>query len=574
MKEAGLLRPDVPQLEILLPENIIDLDEIKKGELKIFWVKIKNVGSEVLDVRIKPEHKDFWVEPDKVTLGAGEIGKFKIIFENQTQPEGDFAHVLEVISNDALEKRKYISVTGTILPEPIEIVLNPSKIDLGSILSNQIAQFKVELSYTGDIKDWSVKLPSSIQQEAVKWEFIKSLKKLFLKIAINTSYFATKEHSLILTVKGGDAQVLFPISFSIKLPEPEETQIPQPIPTSTQKLMLSESKEEKATPAVVEGLLHPAEPKKPVCEILKPKKLDTLVLEAAPISPGTSKLKVWWTIFFILLLASLVVIYNFYIGSAKIFITTQPSGAKILINGKELNSLSPPPTSKPLVLKYLKPGKYELEIKLANAKDPLKPDGRYTINLKRGEKKKLNIVFNTLGFLEVISNPPGAEVVIDRKNTGKLTPQKFTLPSGTHIIEVKKKDYIDPLKNKREVIINWGESKKLEISLKPAYATVKLNITPLATKIYLDSKFIGIAKDVPQINVNPGKHKIEFILNGYNSVYKEINLSSNQQVSLNLKLSPISELPTIPYYYLPHTPTYYTPSKKSSPKSPIEIEEW
>ncbi|MEO7426279.1 MAG: PEGA domain-containing protein [Fibrobacteria bacterium] len=66
-----------------------------------------------------------------------------------------------------------------------------------------------------------------------------------------------------------------------------------------------------------------------------------------------------------------------------------------------------------------------------------------------------------IGIIFLSSSPARADIIIDGKNTGKKTPAKIELPSGTHRIEMSKSGQ----KSSVDQIVNEGKNKALHLTL-------------------------------------------------------------------------------------------------------------
>lgn len=111
-------------------------------------------------------------------------------------------------------------------------------------------------------------------------------------------------------------------------------------------------------------------------------------------------------------------------------ITSQPDHAFIFINGERQESTTPATLS-------LAPGKYNVIIREPNFAPYLSQ-----IEVRQGETAHVNVSFTgrehgegaTMGFVNVTSTPPGAEIRVDGKATGQRTPAQIEMTAGQHTI--------------------------------------------------------------------------------------------------------------------------------------------
>ncbi|MEO6119954.1 MAG: PEGA domain-containing protein, partial [Terriglobales bacterium] len=118
-------------------------------------------------------------------------------------------------------------------------------------------------------------------------------------------------------------------------------------------------------------------------------------------------------------------------------VNSEPAGAKVVVAG---------PTSAngttPFTATSLEPGNYSITLTKAG----FAPLTR-TVRVIGGRAAAVGVDLKpevvTPGTLVIASTPAGAEIFLDGKSTGKVTPQQMQVPSGDHKIEIKKGGYQD-----------------------------------------------------------------------------------------------------------------------------------
>ena len=111
-------------------------------------------------------------------------------------------------------------------------------------------------------------------------------------------------------------------------------------------------------------------------------------------------------------------------------ITSQPDHALIFINAQRQESTTPATFS-------LAPGKYNVTVRKPNFAPYLTQ-----VEVKQGETAQVNVSFAAgqpsegpgMGFVNVTSTPPGAEIRVDGKATGQRTPAQIEMTAGQHTI--------------------------------------------------------------------------------------------------------------------------------------------
>ena len=207
----------------------------------------------------------------------------------------------------------------------------------------------------------------------------------------------------------------------------------------------------------------------------------------------------------------------------SMIIESTPSRATVLIDNVKRGST-------PLELNNIEVGTRELQ---------LIKTGYITINkgVIINEETPVNVseVFILKsGDLAITSEPTGAMVYINGVIKGK-TPNTITeLAIGDYNVTVSSENYYD--KTER-VIVEYDRKNIKNIILQPKPGTVTIITTPQEAKITVgDKEYIANADGIASIELPAGLHKVDFSSNGYESVTKNITLSANENISLEVQM--------------------------------------
>jgi len=112
-----------------------------------------------------------------------------------------------------------------------------------------------------------------------------------------------------------------------------------------------------------------------------------------------------------------------------LFISSQPAGADVFINGDKQSGQTP-------VTLPLAPGKYNLVLRLSgydaySSQIEVHPDGQTKIETELHQKN------GHVAWAQITSFPDGAEIWLDGASTGQHTPARVEVPSGIHSIVLK-----------------------------------------------------------------------------------------------------------------------------------------
>ena len=116
-----------------------------------------------------------------------------------------------------------------------------------------------------------------------------------------------------------------------------------------------------------------------------------------------------------------------------IFISTQPPGADVFINGAKQSGQTP-------VTLPLAPGQYNLVLRLSGYEP-------YSGNIQvKDIQTQLNVALTErsqtrVAWAQVNSTPKGAEIIVDGNSTGQFTPSRVQIPSGIHTFTLKLNGY-------------------------------------------------------------------------------------------------------------------------------------
>jgi len=218
-------------------------------------------------------------------------------------------------------------------------------------------------------------------------------------------------------------------------------------------------------------------------------------------------------------------------------ISSNPAGAKVYIDGKEIGTT-------PIANYSMKAGTYTLKL----IKDGYKEfsqnltlnssDTSKTVNipLEKSSTTSTSTSSSTTttpktGTLSVNSNPTGAKVYINNIYSG-ITPLTLTLNTGTYTVKITKNGYLDYSetvnirKNERysinQPLIKLGKTATVNISTNPTYATV-----------YIDGVKVGLSP-LFFYKIEPGYHEIRVTKEGYLEYYGEFTIKDGETKTLPL----------------------------------------
>ena len=119
-------------------------------------------------------------------------------------------------------------------------------------------------------------------------------------------------------------------------------------------------------------------------------------------------------------------------GSVQI--DSNPQGAQIQLDGR-----SDPSWVTPFSLSGLSPGQHTISV----SKSGYTGEAR-TVSVASGSRAAVALHLASINALMVLnSTPTGAEVILDGKSTGRVTPIQFAVEKGAHTLVLRKQGYLD-----------------------------------------------------------------------------------------------------------------------------------
>jgi len=231
----------------------------------------------------------------------------------------------------------------------------------------------------------------------------------------------------------------------------------------------------------------------------------------------------------------------------RVAIDSTPQGAQVQIDGK-----SDPAWVTPYTMAGLAPGQHTVVV----AKAGYITDTR-TIDVASGDKALVVIHLTPLmATLAVSSSPAGANVYVDGKDSGKVTPAQLSLDKGAHAILLRKAGYLDETASSQLV---QGEIARVSSTLRPlgnaddikptgkfkkmfggkggdaGMGTVTVRTQPKGAQIAVNQHLLEKTTPV-EFLLGPGNYIIDITLSGYAPIHKVITVDRSDKVAVDESL--------------------------------------
>ncbi len=209
----------------------------------------------------------------------------------------------------------------------------------------------------------------------------------------------------------------------------------------------------------------------------------------------------------------------------QLMVSANITGAKISVDGN-----SQPNWVTPFTIPDLPAGVHNIEISM-NGYDPY----WQSVTITAGQTTTLagNLSAPSAG-LNVVTDPPGVEVLIDDKSYGP-SPVNATLTPGTHTYTIK---WVGASPSQGSVKLANGDLRRIS-GKAPALTgiVVARTIPPGATVLENGAPISGNGGTPASFRLSVGQHTLVFSLNGYKPVTQQVTVLENQTTPVNITLN-------------------------------------
>ena len=219
------------------------------------------------------------------------------------------------------------------------------------------------------------------------------------------------------------------------------------------------------------------------------------------------------------------------VTKGNIYISSNPGSAQIFLDSINTGKVTPD------TLKNIAEGVHKITLKKNNYYDTT-----LIVTVQRNQTVSESVALTPLiirGNIFLESEPNGAQIYIDGKNTNKVTPDTLlNYPAGNHSITLKKTDFRDTT-FQINVIAYLTVSKK--ITLISINGNIFIQSNPSGADIYLSDKSTGKTTPDTLKNLAEGTYKITLKYPDYNDTTFYSNVFQNTTTNENITLTKMIE---------------------------------
>jgi eukaryotic-like serine/threonine-protein kinase len=233
----------------------------------------------------------------------------------------------------------------------------------------------------------------------------------------------------------------------------------------------------------------------------------------------------------------------------QMVVDSTPQGAQVRVDGR-----SDPSYVTPFALTNLQPGQHSISV----SKPGYTGDTR-AVNVTSGTRASVIVHLSQLmATLVVNSNPAGANVYVDGRDTGTKTPAQVSVDKGQHVVLVRKMGYIDETMNAQFVL---GQTFNFAPMLRPlgnvdnihtvgkmsklfggkgaqsGQTVVSIRTQPKGAQVAINQHIME--KNSPlDVALDPGNYVIDITLTGYAPVHRVISADKGGKIVVDEVLQP------------------------------------
>ena len=228
----------------------------------------------------------------------------------------------------------------------------------------------------------------------------------------------------------------------------------------------------------------------------------------------------------------------------QLAIDSNPQGAQVQLDGA-----TDPSWVTPFTLTNLQPGQHSIIV----SKSGYATDTR-TINVSSGNRATAQVRLTQLvATLLVKSDPAGASIFVDGRNTNAKTPAQVGVDKGQHVVLVRLSGYLDEtmtgqfalgqtvnfnptlrqLGNVDSIKTVGGKMSRLFGGKgQPGQATITIHTQPKGAQVAVNEHMIEKSSPV-DVAVDPGNYVIDITLSGYAPIRKIISASKSGKIVID-----------------------------------------
>ena len=235
-------------------------------------------------------------------------------------------------------------------------------------------------------------------------------------------------------------------------------------------------------------------------------------------------------------------------SEGQMIVSSTPMGATVEIEGRAGQQWKAPGT-----VPALPPGTYKVTFSMPGFASETR-----SVQVAAGARTPVDVRLTAVkGYVTVASKPAGAQVLINGKDTGKVTPVEFMVEPGSQNIVVRKQGYLDASTEIKLVagqsvnyapslmaagrtdnirIVNGGMGKMFGGSSSQGMARIEIKSEPKGAQVTINGTPLQKATPV-EIQVEPGSYDITIQKDGFKPVRESAIVGVDDRIKIDRPLT-------------------------------------
>ena len=230
----------------------------------------------------------------------------------------------------------------------------------------------------------------------------------------------------------------------------------------------------------------------------------------------------------------------------QLAIESTPPGAQVQLDGQTDASWVTP-----VALANIQPGQHSISV----SKPGYSTDSR-TVNVTAGNRATTVVhLAKLMATLVVKSDPPGAAIYVDGRDTSTKTPAQVSVDKGQHVVLVRMPGYVDETMNAQFAL---GQTFSFSPTLRPlgntdnlrtvgkmsklfgqkgGQGTISIHTQPKGAQIAINQHLVE--KPSPaDVLLDPGNYMVDITVSGYAPIHKVVTVEKGSKVVIDEVMQP------------------------------------
>ena len=222
-----------------------------------------------------------------------------------------------------------------------------------------------------------------------------------------------------------------------------------------------------------------------------------------------------------------------------------PPGAQIQLDGR-----TDPTWVTPLSLSGISPGQHTISVSKAGYSAETR-----TVGVASGSRGAVSLHLAPINALMVVnSTPAGADVILDGKSTGRVTPVQFAVEKGSHTLALRKPGYLEETTSadlsagqnfqfapalralgNADEIRSVGKFKKLFGGSNDSTAgmgSMLVRTQPKGAQIAINQRILEKLSPT-EFMLGPGNYVVDITLTGFKPIHKVVSVEKGGKVAID-----------------------------------------